>query len=112
MRKSLNNSAFIAFCFLNSLLCFPIISIFICKSYAHIFACNRVETLNTTTCVQIFKGRCFGTIGTGCTQGKEKRIISREDTGGSKKFVLLEHKESAVHNDRELHFSYICRQRD
>ena len=60
---------------------FPIISIFVCKSYARIFAYRpSKEPSKTADYVQVFKGRNFGAVGTGRTQGEEKRLVPREDT--------------------------------
>ena len=42
---------------------------------------NQVETINTAVYVQIIQGWRHGTIGTGCTQGKEKWVVPCENTG-------------------------------
>ena len=61
--------------------CFPIIPIFVCKSYAREFAYNHNrEPSKTADYVQVFKGRNFGAVGAGRTQGEEKRLVPREDT--------------------------------
>src|SRR5699024_6636082 len=50
-------------------------------SYAHIFAYRpSKEPTKTADYVQVFKGRNFGAVGTGRTQGEEKRLVPREDT--------------------------------
>ena len=81
IRKLLYYSVFWQIFSPNSLHRFPIISIFVCKSYARIFAYRPSrEPSKTADYVQVFKGRHFGAVGAGRTQGEEKRLVPREDT--------------------------------